>query len=241
MENAGHIAELWRYPVKSMGGEALRQVFVGPLGLHGDRMLAFESGGAAVGKPLVSGAERTAMLRCTARFVQSFSGDADPSNVEVSTGDGAVYRADDPALVGALQAGLPDAKPMSLRVCERPAMDCRPVGLLSLGTLRQLGEEWGSPVPANRFRANLLLHLPGALGFAEDALVGRTLQIGDQTRLLITERDPRCRVVTLDPLTGERDPRLMTHLARVHGGKVGVYATVATPGPVAVGDRVTLA
>ncbi len=240
MELVGKIAELWRYPVKSMGGESLRDAWIGRPGLQGDRMLAFESDAAAVGKPLVSGAERTAMLRCTARHVEPFSGTADPSKVEVRTWNDTVYRADDPALIAALQAGLPDAKPMSLRVCEQPAMDCRPVALLSLGTLRQLGEEWGSPVLADRFRANFLLDLTEASGFAEDAFVGRTLQIGEHARLAITERDPRCRVVTLNPATGERDPRLMTHLARRHEGRVGIYAVVVTAGPVAVGDRVTL-
>ena len=240
METVGKVAELWRYPVKSMGGEPLREAWIGPLGLDGDRMLAFESGAAAVGKPLVSGAERTAMLRCTARFIEPVHGKIDPAKVEVRMWDHRMYRAGDPALITALQAGVPEPKPMFLRVCEQPAMDCRPVGLLSLGTLRQLSEEWGSPLPANRFRANLLLDLPDKGGFGEDAFVGRTIKIGEHTRLRITERDPRCRVVTLDPATGDRDPRLMTHLARRHEGKVGIYAVVVTAGPVAVGDRVTM-
>ncbi len=243
MEVAGRVAGLWRYPVKSMGGECLQRASVGPLGLKGDRMLAFESAGAAIGKPLVSGVERTAMLRSTARFLdpdEPLESTADPARVEVVTENGLRFRANDPGLITALQAAVPEPKPMFLRVCERPAMDCRPVGLLSLETLQQLSQEWGSPLPANRFRANILLALEGRSGFGEDAFVGRTLQIGEHTRLAVTERDPRCRVVTLDPATGQREPHLMTHLARRHEGKVGIYAVVVTAGPIAVGDPVLL-
>jgi hypothetical protein len=32
-----HVAQIWRYPVKSMAGERLEEVLVGPLGLEGDR------------------------------------------------------------------------------------------------------------------------------------------------------------------------------------------------------------
>lgn len=240
MTVVGTVAELWRYPVKSMGGEPLMSAYIGPLGLRGDRMLAFESAGAAVGKPLVTGAERTAMLRCSARLTREPKTVTDPATVEVTWPGGEHYRADNPAVIAALQAGQPDAKPMWLRQCERPAMDCRPVGLLSLGTLRQLSREYGTPVQADRFRANLLLDLLEPGGFGEDAFVGRTVQIGNHARLTVTERDPRCRVVTLDPETGERDPRFMTFLSREHDGKVGVYATVNTPGSVTIGDPVLL-
>jgi uncharacterized protein YcbX len=36
------IAAIWRYPVKSMAGERLAEVDVGPLGLDGDRLVHVE-------------------------------------------------------------------------------------------------------------------------------------------------------------------------------------------------------
>ena len=39
-----HIAEIWRYPVKSMAGERLTETVVGPGGLDGDRRLHVEDG-----------------------------------------------------------------------------------------------------------------------------------------------------------------------------------------------------
>ena len=38
-----YVAELWRYPVKSMAGERLREVNLTPLGLDGDRIVHVEN------------------------------------------------------------------------------------------------------------------------------------------------------------------------------------------------------
>lgn len=39
----GHVTELWRYPVKSLGGEPVGQVELGPLGVPGDRRWALRN------------------------------------------------------------------------------------------------------------------------------------------------------------------------------------------------------
>ena len=46
MSIVGHVESLWRYPVKSMRGEQLEKVFLGFLGIYGDRLYAFQSSGA---------------------------------------------------------------------------------------------------------------------------------------------------------------------------------------------------
>ena len=38
-----HLAEIWRYPVKSMRGERLMDADVGPLGFSGDRVVHVEN------------------------------------------------------------------------------------------------------------------------------------------------------------------------------------------------------
>jgi uncharacterized protein YcbX len=40
MSVAGSVAEIWRYPLKSMGGERLAQSAIAARGLHADRMWA---------------------------------------------------------------------------------------------------------------------------------------------------------------------------------------------------------
>ena len=42
-----HVAALWRYPVKSMAGEALRRVTVTASGFLGDRIVQMTAGAAA--------------------------------------------------------------------------------------------------------------------------------------------------------------------------------------------------
>src|ERR1700693_2574068 len=49
MELIGTVESLWRYPVKSMRGEELREAFVGFPGLYGDRLYAFHNSGAPTG------------------------------------------------------------------------------------------------------------------------------------------------------------------------------------------------
>lgn len=223
------VAELWRYPVKGMRGERLLSLDLDEHGIVGDRRFAIESSGAPHGKPLLSGAERAAMLLYTA------SGTG--SEMFVTTPSGGRFRVNDPALLRDMAAALPGGHTLSLRQSATPLTDVRPVAVLGTGTVAQLEQELGRPVDARRFRANILLDLPE--GFAEDALAGRDILLGENAILHITERDPRCRIVTLDPATAAADPLLMKHLDRAHGGCVGVYATVVRVGRLCVGDSVT--
>jgi uncharacterized protein YcbX len=95
-------------------------------------------------------------------------------------------------------------------------------------------------VDKRRFRANIYLELKAAGGFAEDQFVGRTLRIGDRVVLAILERDPRCKIITLDPDTAEPNPEVMKRVARAHDGKAGIYAAVLVEGTVRSGDDVFL-
>ena len=242
----GEVASLWRYPVKSMAGESLRAVHLHPAGLFGDRLLALESAGAALGKPLLAGAERTAILLCRASLDLGVpeaawrDGEALAPWVEVTVPEVGRYRASDPELIRALQHSLKTPHALWLKTSPQPMTDCRPLGLISMGTVRQLSKEFGLPIDGQRFRANLVLKLSDDRGFVEDELVGRRIRLGTDAVIRVTERDPRCRIITLDPGSGEAIPALMRHVARTHDGKVGIYGVTETPGPLAVGDPVLL-
>ncbi len=242
----GEVASLWRYPVKSMAGEPLRAVRLHAAGIFGDRLLALESAGAALGKPLLAGAERTAILLCRAALDPAVpeiiwrDGDALAPSVSVTVPGMGRYGASDPELIGVLQRYLGTPHELWLKTSPQPMTDCRPLGLMSTGTVRQLSEELGLPIDGQRFRANLILRFADERGFIEDEVAGRRIRIGTDAVVRITERDPRCRIITLDPGTGEAMPALMRHVARVHDGKVGVYGVTERPGPLAVGDPVLL-
>ena len=68
MSIVGTVDSLWRYPVKSMGGEELEEAFVGFPGVYGDRYFAFRSPASPKGFPHLTGRDQEQMLRYRPRF-----------------------------------------------------------------------------------------------------------------------------------------------------------------------------
>ena len=64
----GKVESVWRYPVKSMRGEELREAFIGFAGVYGDRLFAFRSAQRPSGFPYLTGREQTRMLLYIPRF-----------------------------------------------------------------------------------------------------------------------------------------------------------------------------
>src|SRR3954451_8879795 len=99
MAPAGSVAEIWRYPVKSMGGERLRATAIDVRGLHADRMWAVRD----VELGTFTTARRWPMLlRCSARFADDpagrSAGPGDVLEVLVTFPDGAELASSDPAV-----------------------------------------------------------------------------------------------------------------------------------------------
>lgn len=260
MKVVGKVESLWRYPVKSMRGEELQEAFLGFAGVYGDRVYAFRSSAAPAGFPFFTAREQERLLQFRAMFrdpaqmakpgnldaAQAIApgatpvyGDAADVAVDVVTPDGESFAIDDPKLLEKVRAGARDAHELSLLRSQRAMTDCRPVSLFSINTVQQLSEELGDELDKRRFRANIYADL-AAGGFSEDAFVGRTLQIGEKARVTITDQDPRCKMITLDPDTSEPKPELMKVVARSHDGKAGVYGAVLTEGMIRAGDPIAL-
>ncbi len=88
MEKVGVISEIWRYPVKGMGGEKLGSCFAGPKGLSGDRIWAVRD---SLRKEIQSCKFRPGLLKCRASF-------GDGKDLEIEFPDGAVLRGKDPLI-----------------------------------------------------------------------------------------------------------------------------------------------
>jgi uncharacterized protein YcbX len=258
----GHVESLWRYPVKSMRGEQLQEAFVGFAGIYGDRLYAFRSSAAPNGFPYLTGREQAQLLlyRPAYRNLEKMMkppnlADAEalapgvtpvyatPAErmVDVETPTGDVLAIDDPRLVSQLRSGLRDRHELTLLHSDRSMTDCRPISLFSTQTARRLSEELGFDMDKRRFRANVYIDLESGSGFGEDGFVGRTLRIGGGTSVAVLDRDPRCKMITLDPDTGQPNPDVMKHVARAHDGKAGIYAAVLTEGMIRPGDEIVLA
>ena len=260
-EKIGSIASLWRYPVKGMRGEELGEGFVGFSGLYGDRMYAFRSAAAPKGFPYHTAREQEDLLLFQPKFRDADAAAKPPNlaeaegmapgitpvfaeregfTIDVTAADGRSMPIDDPDLLDEVRKSRDDEEEVRLVFSERPLTDCRPVSVFALATARQLGEELGRPMDPRRFRANLYIDLDEGGGFAEDGLVGRTVQIGEKVVLAILDRDPRCKMIALDPDTGDHDPKVLQHVTAAHEGKAGLYAAVLVEGLVRPGDPVSL-
>jgi uncharacterized protein len=167
---------------------------------------------------------------------------ADPADlaVDVETPSGKVLAIDDLGLLRELAEGegAGDGHSLTLLRSERSMTDCRPISLFSLQTARQLGEEVGAVLDKRCFRANVYLDLGDPSGFSENRLVGRNVRIGPKVVVSVLERDPRCKMITLDPVTAIQNPEVLRKVAQAHDGMAGVYAAVLVEGTISPGDSV---
>jgi uncharacterized protein YcbX len=259
MSVIGQVESVWRYPVKSMRGEEMDEIFVGYAGVYGDRLFAFVSDARPKGFPYFTGREQRQMIRYRARFRDAGTA-ARPSNqreaeengawplpasvmelaVEVETPDGKFLEIDDPSLIDSLRAGTEHSNGMTLRRSDRAMTDCAPLSVFSLQTVHQLALESGTPVDKRQFRANVYVDLGDRPAFAEDEFVGRSLRLGSKVVVNIVKRDGRCMMITLDPDTAEKSPAVLKAVAQKHENKAGLYAAVLIEGTVRKGDPVEL-
>ena len=66
------------------------------------------------------------------------------------------------------------------------------------------------------------------------------MRIGSKAVVSVLERDPRCKMVTLDPDTAESSPEVLRKVAKAHDGMAGVYGAVLVEGSVRPGDTIEL-
>ncbi|GAB4382922.1 MAG: hypothetical protein Kow00121_43920 [Elainellaceae cyanobacterium] len=257
----GVLESIWRYPVKSMGGEQLDEVFVAFAGVMGDRLYGLINDKGNPGFPWHTAREQEDLLQYKPRYkhhsitlkpeqleaAQSLGPGINPLYpgaehfaVEVETPDGQLYDLDSEEFMSHLRT-LANSDSLQLNFTQRSQYDCRPLSLFSLQTCKQLSEELEMNVDKRRFRANFYVTWnDGKPPLYEKDLVGNRLKIGDRLEISVLERDPRCKVITLDPDTSEANPKIIKHVSQAHEGYAGVYGAVLVEGMVKAGDLVEL-
>ena len=256
----GAIESVWRYPVKGMRGEEVPYCYAGYSGLIGDRVYGVIAADGDPAFPWHTGRDHEEFVLYEARYesgekllvpenLDAFEGLApgikpvDPAaeafRVEVRSPDGESHAIDSDAFLAALEKTT--GRSLRVHMTQKGQHDCRPLSIFSLSAAARLGEETGMTVDKRRFRANLYVEwVDQEDPFYEFSLVGKRLRIGDRLEVAVIERDPRCKMITLDPDTAEESPRLLQHVSRKHGGDAGVFAAVLREGRVKQGDPIFL-
>lgn len=220
-EAAGAVTSLWRYPVKSMGGEQLDEAVVTDGGFVGDRAYALidQSSGKVASAKLPK--KWGSLLHLGATFVEPPRTGAPVPPVRITWPDGAQAISDceaDSMLSERLgrRVRLTAARPGTVSVdrldplsadetivdigalmMEGRFADYAAIHIVTTASLARL-EELCPEAQFNerRFRPNMVVNCGGdRRGFIENDWVGRYLAIGDEVRLRISIplRVVRCR------------------------------------------------
>jgi len=225
------VIALRRYPVKSMGGEALDVAELDARGLVGDRWYAVadDAGHFASGKDSRRFRRRDPVF--------DYVAETDPDGaVSVVRGDER-WRVGDPQLDQRLSEdmGLPV---WVLPEADVPHQDMGAVSIVSAATLHWCAERWGGSPDPRRLRVNVVVESDQP--FAEERWVDREIELGS-ARVRVVERVPRCRMVDIRQDGAEPGEKWLKSLARERDLCLAVYAEVIRPGHVTIGDRVRTA
>ena len=207
------VAELWRYPVKSMAGEQLSEAVLGPLGIPGDRELYVVDSGGEV----VTSRNRPGLLLHHASAERG-----------LLTVDGLPW--DDPEVARRVRSAAGESARL-VRAQSGERFDVLPLLVATDGAVAALG------IDRRRLRPNLLIE--GVVEWAERDWEGRFLRIGDAVIGLASLRQ-RCIMTTWDPDTAEQDRDVLRRINRQLGGRTALNAWAVVGGRVAVGDEVEL-
>jgi uncharacterized protein YcbX len=212
-----NVAELWRYPVKSLRGERLAHVDVGPDGVTGDRLAHVRQQSGRV----VTSRFRPGLLGLQG----ALDGHGEPL-IEGLPWDSAGAR----ELVRA--AAGPGVEIIRFTGGDHgQRYDVLPLTVLTTSMAEAVG------VDRRRFRPNIVL--AGAEGLEEVDWPGYGLRAGS-VLIGVRNRRARCVMTTFDPDTLEQDPGVLLRIVRAFEGQVALDCWVVEPGRISEGDAVEL-
>ncbi len=209
-----YVKEIWRYPVKSMGGEPLPSARLSGAGIEGDRLIQV----------------RTANNRpATARTwpdLLGFHATLDEHGKALI--DGKPWN--DPRILAAVREIVePGAELVEDDSLDR--FDVLPLLVATDGAIAAFGRD------GRRLRPNIVVG--GVDGLAERNWEGRRLLIGDVT-IHIDSLRARCNMTMVDPDTLDYDPAVLRDIVKRFGGKLALNCDVIRGGEIRVNQEVTV-
>jgi len=226
------INQIWRYPVKSVGGHLMAGATITEVGIEGDRSWGIvddETGRVLTGRREPNLLMATATLDEDGPVITTDDGHEMRTSEELSTWLGRSV-----TLTPAGEEGGTYEVPRDFENDDQWESWQGPgeawhdsararVSIASLGTMRQ----WDP----RRFRSNLVVD-----GEGEDDLIDQRINVGHAV-LLVVKPIERCVMVTRAQPGLERDLDVLRTINRARGSMLAVGAVVVTPGRVVEGDE----
>lgn len=235
----GEIEALYRYPVKSMGGEPLEAADLGWHGLDGDRRLALRRIGDRGGFPWLSASKLPELILFAPVRRGGAVGGSLPTHVRTPEGDELELFGEELAA----EIGRRHGAPVEMTHLDRGIFDEASLSVITSATVGAIGSLASQPPDVRRFRPNVLIASRRSVPFEEDEWVGGVLsfgETGDAAAACVTNRDERCSMVNFDPDSARTTAEVLKAIVRERDNKAGVYGTVARRGRLAVGQPVFL-
>ena len=247
----GHVAEIWRHPIKSHGRESLMHVL-----LTEGKAMPWDRRWAVAHERSCFDHERPSWQPCNefkrvahSPGLQAIAARCDLRKQTVTLSHPKLrdltFNPDDPGqALDFIQWVMPishGGRLLPARLVRVPGQAMTDtsfpsISLINMNSHREVATHLGQKLSPNRWRGNLIVENIDA--FAESDWVGRRVQIGAAV-LEIRSAITRCSATQASTRTGERDADTLRALRALVGeAEMGVYGVVIKTGDVRTGDSV---
>ncbi len=228
------VLQIWRYPIKSVGGEHLEAATISNLGVAGDRGwgLIDESTGY-----VLTARREPKLLMATCRLLEGApvtttdAGDRLRSSADWSGWLGRSVRLEKASDIGGTYENPLDIENEANWMSWQGPADAwhdsaqSRISLVSTGSLG----DWD----ARRFRANIVVE-----GDGEDEFIGSSIRIGDEVQATVTKGIDRCVMVTRPQPGLGRNLSVLRTITKRPNSTFCIGALIDRGGTIMVGDRV---
>jgi uncharacterized protein len=235
----GRVEAIFRYPVKSMGGERLDVANLGWHGLDGDRRLAFRRIDDRSAFPWLSASKLPDLLLYAPRRREDGAPGDLPTHVRTPDGEEMPVFGEELAA----EVGRRYGAPVQMMRLDHGIFDEASVSVIAYDTVCEIGRLAGLSPDVRRFRPNVVVRLLRSVPFQEDAWLGGVLSFGegdDAPAVTVTMRDARCSMVNVDPDSARQAPEVLRAVVRANQNNAGIYGAVTRAGRLAVGQTIRL-
>jgi MOSC domain-containing protein len=233
----GEVEALFRYPVKSMGGEHLEVASLGWHGLDGDRRLAFRRSDDRTGFPWLSASRLPELVLFAPEQREAADGDNLPTHLRTPEGETLGVFSQELSTEISRRLG----SPVEMMYLNRGIFDEASISVITSTTVGEISRLSAQDPDVRRFRPNIVIASRRSVPFEEDEWVGGNLSFGESSEAAvigITNRDERCSMVNFDPDSARQAPEVLKTIVRLRDNKVGVYGATIRRGRLAVGQPI---